>query len=147
MTARKKMLVTAESCTGGLIASLMTELPGSSSVFERGFVAYSNDSKHELLFVEDYILTTNGAVSEDCAKAMAEGALENSHAQFSISVTGIAGPGGGSTEKPVGLVYIGIAQSDADTKVFKNIFEGGRGEIRKASVIAALSFLKDSLRE
>src|SRR6201999_1734424 len=105
--AREKRLriVTAESCTGGLIAGLLTEIPGSSDVVERGFVTYSNDAQEELLGVPHPLLATHGAVSEPVARAMAQGALKHAHAERSIAVTGIAGPGGGNAQKPVGLVY------------------------------------------
>ncbi len=141
------MLVTAESCTGGLIASAMTELPGSSSVFERGFVTYSNESKHELLRVSGTILQESGAVSEECAYAMAEGALLNSKAQRSISITGIAGPSGGREEKPVGLVYIGIGKKGGKVSVYENNFDGTRSDIRLASAKAAFMFLIQDLRD
>lgn len=105
----KMMLVTAESCTGGMVAAAITDLAGSSQVFERGFVTYSNESKTELLSVTPWMLQTYGAVSPEVAKAMVDGALKNSKADLAVSVTGIAGPGGGSTEKPVGLVYLALA--------------------------------------
>ena len=102
-------IVTAESCTGGLIAALLTDIAGSSDVFERGFVTYSNKAKMECLGVREEILAQHGAVSAETAMAMAEGALAHSRASVAVSVTGIAGPGGGSAEKPVGLVFVAIA--------------------------------------
>ena len=100
-------LATAESCTGGLIAALLTEIPGSSDVVERGFVTYSNEAKSEELGVPADLIAAHGAVSEPVARAMAEGALAHSHADLAVSVTGVAGPGGGSAAKPVGLVHLG----------------------------------------
>ena len=109
--ARKNLrIATAESCTGGLIAGLLTEIPGSSDVVERGFVTYSNEAKEDMLGVPRRSDRRHGAVSEAVARAMAEGALKHSHAQMAVAVTGIAGPGGGTAEKPVGLVYIAAAR-------------------------------------
>jgi nicotinamide-nucleotide amidase len=104
--AKHIRIVTAESCTGGLIAGLLTEIPGSSDVVERGFVTYSNEAKEDALGVPAALLRKYGAVSDQVARAMADGALRHARAQLAIAVTGIAGPGGGSVEKPVGLVYI-----------------------------------------
>src|SRR5262249_19084129 len=104
--AAHKKLATAESCTGGLIAALLTEIPGSSDVIERGFVTYSNRAKVEMLGVPADLIATHGAISEPVARAMAEGALTHSHADIAVSVTGLAGPGGGSVAKPVGLVHL-----------------------------------------
>jgi len=133
-------LVTAESCTGGLIAGLLTEFPGSSDVVERGFVTYSNDAKREILGVPATTLASHGAVSPETAEAMAQGALAASRADLAIAVTGIAGPGGGSEEKPVGLVYVAVAwrgggAADAECR-FGDI---GRAEIRTATVRTALA--------
>lgn len=139
------MLVTAESCTGGLIAAAMTDRAGSSSSFERGFVTYSNDAKVELLGVNPQTLENFGAVSEQTAAEMAEGALKNSRAHIALSVTGIAGPTGGSAEKPVGLVYIGIARKGKDTQVIKTIFDGDRTSIRQATVEKALELLIEKI--
>src|SRR5262245_48999066 len=106
-TCRRRglMLASAESCTGGLVAALLTEIAGSSDVVERGFVTYSNAAKHELLGVPQAMLATHGAVSDPVARAMADGALANSKADAAVAITGVAGPGGGSLEKPVGLVH------------------------------------------
>ncbi len=109
------LLATAESCTGGLVAALLTSIAGSSDVFERGFVTYSNRAKEELLGVDPGLLARFGAVSAEVARAMTEGALAHSAAQIALAVTGIAGPGGGSPEKPVGLVYFGVGQRGAIT--------------------------------
>ena len=133
-------LVTAESCTGGLIAGLLTEIPGSSAVLERGFVTYSNEAKTTMLGVEEELIERVGAVSEEVAIAMAEGALRYSAADVSIAVTGIAGPGGGSLSKPVGLVYIAYA-SRFITHHKRCLFSGDRQEVRLSAVQEALIML------
>ena len=139
-------IVTAESCTGGLIAGLLTEIPGSSDVVERGFVTYSNDAKEELLGVPRQLLEDHGAVSEPVARAMAQGALKHARAERSIAVTGIAGPGGGSAQKPVGLVYIAVARPEGDVMVREYRFgDIGRNKVRLAAVEKALKLLRDSL--
>ena len=138
---KKLKVVTAESCTGGLIAGLLTEIPGSSDVVERGFITYSNEAKHEMLNVPIEYLNTFGAVSEEVALAMAEGALLRSNAQVAVSVTGIAGPDGGSVEKPVGLVHMVISQKGTNTNQFCDIFKGSRSEIRSKIVEVALKRL------
>jgi nicotinamide-nucleotide amidase len=136
------MLVTAESCTGGMIAAAITSRPGSSALFERGFVTYSNESKVELLGVPTDILREHGAVSARTALAMARGALNNSRADIAVSVTGIAGPDGGTAEKPVGLVYIGYGFRQEDLiECSEHRFEGDRDSIRRQSVDAALKHL------
>ena len=138
---KKIKLATAESCTGGLIASLITAIVGSSDVFDRGFVTYSNDAKVDCLGVPISLIDKFGAVSAQVAKAMAEGALANSNAQLSLSVTGIAGPGGGTEQKPVGLVFIGSALTWSDTIVEKNIFSGDRAAVRNKTVAQAIAIL------
>ena len=145
------MLATAESCTGGLIAARCTDLAGSSDWFERGFVTYANEAKHELLGVDTALLTEHGAVSEAVAQAMALGALRHSQAQVSIAVTGIAGPSGGSADKPVGTVWFAWAlPSDtgptlgAETAWVKTecqCFDGDRAAVRAATVHHALDTL------
>jgi len=137
-------LATAESCTGGLIAACMTELAGSSHVFERGFVTYANEAKMELLDVPEADLSAHGAVSEQVAGAMALGALDHSRADIAVAVTGVAGPGGGTDEKPVGLVFIAGARRDGTGRldrrvVDRHLFEGDRTQIREATVTAALT--------
>ncbi len=140
------MLVTAESCTGGMIAAAITDIAGSSKSFDRGFVTYSNESKTDLIHVPAKTITEHGAVSEETAKAMADGALQaGSKAHVSIALTGIAGPDGGTTEKPVGLVYIAIGSLDDDTVVYKHNFKGDRGEIRDQAVTAAFNHLLKAL--
>jgi len=140
--ARDMRLVTAESCTGGLIAALLTEIPGSADVVERGFITYSNEAKQEDLGVPANVLAAHGAVSEAVARAMAEGALAHSHADIAISVTGLAGPSGGSAEKPIGLVHLAAARYEGVTLHRECRFgEIGRGQIRTHSVEVALSLL------
>lgn len=135
-------LATAESCTGGMIAGLLTEIAGSSSVVERGFVTYSNEAKHELLGVPDDMLERHGAVSEPVARAMAEGALKNSLANISVSVTGVAGPGGGTKVKPVGLVYFGCAHNGLPTQTCEKQFGSiSRNAIRAATLSTALDMV------
>lgn len=132
---------TAESCTGGQIAASLTEIPGSSDVFERGFVTYSNEAKIELLGVPPSLIADPGAVSEPVARAMADGALAHSRADIAVAVTGIAGPGGGSADKPVGLVFIGAAQRGQPAIVERYVFPGDRAGIRRATVRQALELL------
>jgi nicotinamide-nucleotide amidase len=135
-------LATAESCTGGLVAGLLTEIPGSSDVVERGFVVYSNAAKHELLGVPDAMLAEHGAVSEPVARAMAEGALARSRADASVAITGISGPGGGSAEKPAGLVHFAAARRGGATLHRECRFgDIGRSEVRLASVRTALQLI------
>jgi nicotinamide-nucleotide amidase len=140
---KKIMLATAESCTGGLLAGLLTEIPGSSDVFERGFITYSNDSKHELLGVDNALIAKHGAVSGEVAEAMARGAIAKSKADVAIAITGIAGPGGGTKKKPVGLVYIAVASRHyPDAVVDKNNFKGKRAAVRARAVDRSLVLLK-----
>ncbi|MDB5736155.1 MAG: pncC [Alphaproteobacteria bacterium] len=135
-------IATAESCTGGLIAGLLTEIAGSSDIFERGFVTYSNLAKEEMLGVPAAMIRQHGAVSESVARAMAEGAIRQSTAQLTVAVTGIAGPGGGSDEKPVGLVHIAAARAGVATLHHECRFgDIGRTEVRLATVKVALEML------
>jgi nicotinamide-nucleotide amidase len=136
---RKILAVTAESCTGGLIVAAMTDIPGSSSMVDRGFVTYSNDAKMEVLGVSPVTLDAHGAVSSETAQEMATGALARSHAGIALSVTGIAGPDGGSEEKPVGLVWFGLALAGRPAISEKRRFENrGRDFIRRETVKHAL---------
>lgn len=140
-------IATAESCTGGLIAGLLTEIPGSSDVLDRGFVVYSNRAKSDLLGVPGDLIADQGAVSEAVVRAMAEGAVENSNAHAAVAVTGIAGPGGGTKLKPVGLVHIAAARERRSILYEAHRFgDVGRGEIRLLSVEAALLLLQRMLR-
>lgn len=141
-TAKGAMIATAESCTGGMIAGFLTAIPGSSAAFERGFVTYSNEAKLEMLGVPAAIIAAHGAVSEATARAMADGALANSRADVAVSVTGIAGPDGGSAEKPVGLVHLAAARRDGRTQHEEWRFGAiGRDEVRLASVAAAFALV------
>jgi nicotinamide-nucleotide amidase len=136
-------LATAESCTGGLIGGLLTEIPGSSDVFERGFIVYSNRAKSDLLDVPGDLIADQGAVSEAVARAMAEGAVNNSHAHAAVAVTGIAGPGGGTRMKPVGLVHIAAAREGRSILHEVHRFgDIGRTEVRLLTVEAALTLLQ-----
>ncbi len=127
-------LVTAESCTGGGLAYTITEISGSSDWFERGYVTYSNSAKHELLGVQLATLDTFGAVSEQTAREMAEGALKNSEADISVAITGIAGPTGGSPEKPVGTVWFGWIGMDGKLNTAMQLFPGDRHTVRESSI-------------
>jgi nicotinamide-nucleotide amidase len=141
-------IATAESCTGGLVAGLLTEIPGSSTVLERGFVTYSNEAKCELLNVPAGTLEAHGAVSEATARAMASGALAHSRAEVAVSVTGVAGPGGGTAEKPVGLVHFACAGPGAALVATERRFgDLGRSGIRIASVEQALALLEQAADE
>ena len=131
-------LATAESCTGGLIAACLTEIAGSSDVVERGFVTYSNEAKSELLGVPPALIADKGAVSAEVAEAMADGALAQSHADAAVSVTGIAGPGGGTAEKPVGLVYLGACRRGGRPRHLRRVFPGDREAVRRAALEEAL---------
>jgi nicotinamide-nucleotide amidase len=140
------MIATAESCTGGLVAAALTEIPGSSDVVDRGFVTYTNEAKTQLLGVPEGLIAQRGAVSEDVARAMAEGALTRSSAQLAAAVTGIAGPSGGTATKPVGLVHIAAARSGETTLHQEHRFgDIGRDAVRMASAEAALRLLLDQL--
>jgi nicotinamide-nucleotide amidase len=134
-------LATAESCTGGLISAALTAVPGSSKWFERGFVTYSNQSKCDLLGIPADLIAQNGAVSQETAVAMAEGILKAAPVQAGVAVTGIAGPDGGTREKPVGLVHIAAARQGHTPLHEWHIFPGSRQEIRKATALTALSLL------
>lgn len=141
------LITTAESCTGGLLAGLLTEVPGASGMVERGFVTYSDAAKTELLGVPAELIARYGAVSEEVARAMAEGALKNTPAHIAVSVTGIAGPDGGSPEKPVGLVYVAVAVKGETTRTHECRFgDIGRRDIRLASVREALKLVRSAVK-
>jgi nicotinamide-nucleotide amidase len=141
------MIATAESCTGGLVAGLLTEVPGSSAVVERGFVTYSNEAKSEMIGVLPELIASNGAVSEPVARAMAEGALAQSRAQVAVAITGIAGPGGGTATKPVGLVHFGLAAQGRATRHLERRYgDLGRKLVRGRALEDALSLLEQALR-
>jgi nicotinamide-nucleotide amidase len=141
--ARRVTIATAESCTGGLLAALLTEVPGSSKSFERGFITYSNEAKSDLLGVSGELIRRQGAVSEDVALAMAKGALARSRASIAVSITGVAGPGGGSAEKPVGLVFLACAGENREPVQSRlDLGMMSRGEIRQAAVAEAMRLLR-----
>jgi nicotinamide-nucleotide amidase len=140
--ARGWHVATAESCTGGLVAGALTAVDGSSDVVERGFVTYSNEAKSELLGVPPETMAAHGAVSAETAAAMAEGAVARAPVDLAISVTGIAGPGGGSVGKPVGLVIFGLARRNGSRRTERHFFPGDRSAVRQAAVKAALGLLK-----
>ena len=139
--AQKIMIATAESCTGGLIAGALTEISGSSEVFERGFVVYSNEAKSDMLGVATETIEEFGAVSAEVAEALAASAIRHSKAGFAVSVTGIAGPTGGTVAKPVGLVYIGVADRAGTAFHYKCLFKGDRDDVRLQAVKEALTML------
>ncbi len=144
--AKGYKVATAESCTGGLIASALTDIAGSSDVVDRGFVTYSNDAKQQMVGVRAVTLDKFGAVSSAVAKEMAYGALANSLADITVSVTGVAGPGGGSADKPVGLVWFGLAENGMSPYAEKMLFgDVGRAEVRERTVAHALSMLLKAL--
>ncbi len=143
--ARGLMVATAESCTGGLVAGALTAVAGSSAVVERGFVTYSNAAKSELLGVPADLIDLHGAVSEPVARAMAEGALARSAAQVAVSVTGVAGPGGGTAEKPVGLVHFAAAGPNGVVHAERRFGDNGREAVRLESVRVALGLIIDRI--
>jgi len=139
-------LATAESCTGGLVAAALTDIAGSSTVVERGFVTYSNDAKSELLGVPAAMIAAHGAVSAQVATAMVQGALARAPVDLAVSVTGIAGPGGATPGKPVGLVYFGIARKGGTARVERHTFHGDRAAVRWAATERALELLLEAVR-
>ncbi len=146
-TAARRTIATAESCTGGLVAGLLTAVPGSSAVVERGFVTYSNEAKAESIGVPMDLIRQHGAVSAPVAGAMAAGALAASRASVAVAITGIAGPGGGSAEKPVGLVHFGLAQREGGIRLLERRYgDLGRAGIRCAAVADALGLLEEAIR-
>lgn len=144
--AKGELLATAESCTGGLVSGALTAVPGSSDVFDRGFITYSNTAKSEMLGVPYWLIEKHGSVSEDVARAMAGGALTHSNASLAVAVTGIAGPGGGTPDKPVGLVHFAAGHPDGPMHHERVEFgDLGRAEIRRRSVERALRLLRSLL--
>jgi nicotinamide-nucleotide amidase len=144
--ARNWHLATAESCTGGLVAAALTAIAGSSDVVERGFVTYSNEAKMELLGVAADTIAAHGAVSAQTAAAMARGAVARAPVDLAVSIIGVAGPGGGTPQKPVGLVYLGVARKDGGARVERRLFPGDRAEVRDAALVLALELLRDEAR-
>lgn len=149
LAAQSKTMTLAESCTGGLLAGLITSVPGASNVFHQSVVTYSNEAKQSLLNVDTALLAKHGAVSAEVARAMAEGALQTAKADIALSITGIAGPGGGTEEKPVGLVYIGCSspssQSETFTEAKQYNFSGTRQEVRLQACEKAIQMAIASL--
>jgi len=137
----KKTIVTAESCTGGLIAAALTDVPGSSAAVYGGYVTYANTAKSRMIHVQARLIRDYGAVSNQVARAMADGARNTAHADFAVAVTGIAGPDGGSERKPVGLVYVAVSSELATVVIEHRFGDLGRDDIRKASVAAALDLV------
>jgi nicotinamide-nucleotide amidase len=144
--ARGWRVATAESCTGGMVAAALTAIAGSSDVVERGFVAYSNAAKAELLGVSPETIAAHGAVSAETAAAMARGALAHAPVDLAVSVTGLTGPGGGSAEKPVGLVHFGLARRDGLCRAERCVFPGDRARVREAALLTALGLLAAEAR-
>ncbi|MFA7431585.1 MAG: CinA family protein [Rhodospirillaceae bacterium] len=140
-------LVTAESCTGGLVSAALTAVPGSSAVFEAGFVTYANSAKENILNVAPSLIRTQGAVSRDVAFAMARGALTHTSARLAVAITGVAGPDGGTSEKPVGLVHIAVCSEDGDSLHDAPVFSGDRDSIRAQATVTALRMISKVLRE
>ena len=139
------IIATAESCTGGMISTALTAIAGASDVFDRGFVTYSNDAKHDMLGVPKSLIKQHGAVSEQVAKAMVKGALEKSNANLAVSATGIAGPHGATAEKPVGLVYIGFCVLGEEVEAYPFQFNGTRTQIREQTTQTAIKLIADYL--
>jgi nicotinamide-nucleotide amidase len=144
--ARQWRIATAESCTGGLVAAALTAIAGSSDVVERSLVTYSNEAKTELLGVPADTIAAHGAVSAQTCAAMARGAVARAPVDLAVSITGVVGPGGGTTQKPVGLVYLGVARKDGAAHIERRIFPGDRAEIRNAALVLALELLRDEAR-
>ena len=144
--ARGWHVATAESCTGGLVAAALTAIAGSSDVVERSFVPYSNEAKSELLGVPPEVIAAHGAVSAETAAAMAEGALARAPVDLAVSITGVAGPGGGSPEKPVGLIHCGLARRGKSPRTERRVFPGDRAAVRGAALRLALGLLADEAR-
>ena len=145
LRTRGMTVATAESCTGGLIAAALTAIAGSSDVVDRGFVTYSNAAKTEMLGVDPSLIEQFGAVSEPVAAAMASGALQRAPVDLAVSVTGVAGPGGGTPGKPVGTVWFGLATRHGKTQIERQVFPGDRTDVRNATVLHAFGLLRRTL--
>lgn len=145
LVEKEMKIAVAESCTGGLLAAALTHKPGSSRYFDCGFITYSNDSKISLLGVPEQMITMNGAVSAQVAESMAKGALKNSQAHLAVSITGTAGPGGGSEKKPVGTVHFGFALKKGSSGSLHEKFEGTREQIRSLASVTAMKYIIEIL--
>lgn len=143
---KKCKVATIESCTGGLISAALTAVSGASEVVDRGFITYSNEAKNQLVGVPVKLIETCGAVSEEVARAMAEGGLKRSIANITISVTGIAGPGGGTETKPVGLVHFACAHENSSTSSYFEVFSGDRSSVREATVLQAFNMIETAVK-
>lgn len=141
-----RTIATAESCTGGHVAAYLTDVPGASAVVERGFITYSNEAKQEMLGVDPTLIERHGAVSAEVAEAMARGAIAHSQADVAIAITGIAGPGGATETKPVGLVYFGTCTRGSATHHERHVFEGDRRGVRLAAVARVFELLEKVAR-
>lgn len=146
LTERKQTIVTAESCTGGLIAAALTDIPGASAALYGGYITYANSAKSRMIHVQSRLIRDYGAVSNQVARAMADGARNTARADYAVAVTGIAGPDGGSDKKPVGLVYIAVSSELATVVIEHRFGDLGRDEVRKASVAAALELVLQVLQ-
>jgi nicotinamide-nucleotide amidase len=145
--AKKLMVATAESCTGGLVAGALTDIAGSSAVVDRGFVTYTNEAKHQMLGVPNETIERHGAVSRETAEAMVRGALGHANADLAVSITGIAGPSGGTADKPIGLVHFAAASRSGNLIHRERRFgDMGRGAVRRLSVLEALAMLTELAR-
>jgi nicotinamide-nucleotide amidase len=138
------MVATVESCTGGLVAGALTAVSGSSDVVDRGFVTYSNEAKNELVGVPLQLIEAYGAVSDEVARAMAQGGVERSNAQIAVAITGIAGPSGGTETKPVGLVHFGCFREGGEAALYHEVYKGDRDAVRAASVLQALAMIREA---
>lgn len=138
------MLATVESCTGGLVSGALTSISGSSDVLDRGFVTYSNEAKNELVGVPLQLIEAYGAVSMEVARAMAQGGVEHSNAQIAVAITGVAGPGGGTETKPVGLVHFGCVRQGHDVALYHEVYQGDRDAVRAASILQALAMIRQA---
>jgi nicotinamide-nucleotide amidase len=145
LTQKKQTLAVAESCTGGFLAHRITNVPGASNVFLAGYVTYSNEAKTEMLGVEPQLISTRGAVSEDVALAMAEGARRRANATFALATTGVAGPGGGTKPKPVGTLFVALSAHNAQTQIRNLFFPDDRPTFKELATQAALEMLRQSL--
>jgi nicotinamide-nucleotide amidase len=145
LTTANKTIVTAESCTGGLIGAALTDIPGASKAFFGGYITYANDAKSRMIHVQARLIRDYGAVSNQVARAMADGARNTAHADYAVAVTGIAGPDGGTDKKPVGLVYVAVSSELATVVIEHNFGDLSRTEIRQASVNAALNLIAEVL--
>lgn len=145
LIGRRQMIVTAESCTGGLIAGALTDVPGSSEAVHGGYITYANEAKERMIGVPAALIQAHGAVSEQVARAMAEGALSASGVDIAVAVTGIAGPGGGTEGKPVGLVCFAAATADGTLSVVERFGDMGRQQVREASIVRALDLVIEAL--